>query len=491
MSSNPQKNPNLLEKVVSLCKRRGFVFPGSEIYGGLANSYDYGPLGSKLKNNIKSLWLKRFVQQREDVVIIDAALIMNSQVWRASGHLDNFSDLLIECKSCHHRFKAEDLGYKIDKTGTRFLKVFTDENMNCPNCGKDFQFTSPEKFNLMFQTFIGSVDPLNKLFALWMRFRKSDKNNDKLGKQMVSEEIDDLFKNIMDTLVFLRPETAQAMFVDFKNVLNTSRKQIPFGIAQIGKAFRNEITPGNFIFRTREFEQMEIEYFVREADWEKYFEHWLEEMRSWMEDIGLDLAKIHELEVPDGERAHYSKRTIDFEYEFPFGKEELYGLAYRGDFDLLNHYKEPPYRDPETNEEFWPHVVEPTWGVDRTVLAVLCEAYDDSNDGRVVLHLKPHLAPFQIAVFPLLRNKPELVEKAREVYTSLKKNFTVTWDDRGNVGKRYYSQDEIGTPYCVTFDFDSLTDHQVTVRDRDTMSQDRVAISGLKSYFLEKFDTEI
>ncbi len=483
------KTENLMDKIESLCKRRGFVFPGSEIYGGLANSWDYGPLGTQLKNNIKNLWLKRFVQQRDDIVIIDAALIMNSQVWRASGHLDNFSDLLIECKNCHHRFKAEDLGYKIDQSGTKFLKMFTDENRNCPNCGKDFQFTSPEKFNLMFQTFIGSVDPLNKLFALWLHFQKSDKNNDKFGKQMIGEEIDDLFKNIMDTMVFLRPETAQAMFVDFKNVLDTTRMTLPFGIAQIGKAFRNEITPGNFIFRTREFEQMEVEYFIREEDWEKYFEHWQSEMQKWIKLVGIDPKKVHELEVSEEERAHYSKRTIDFEFDFPFGRKELYGLAYRTDFDLRNHFKEPPYRDQETGEQLYPHVIEPSLGVDRTILAILLSCYKE-EEGRVVLKLPAVVAPYKAAVFPLLKNKPELVEGATNIYKELKKHFPVVWDERGNIGKRYYAQDEIGTPYCITFDFDSLNDHAVTVRDRDTMEQERVAISELSSYLSGKLNLQ-
>jgi glycyl-tRNA synthetase len=284
-----------------------------------------------------------------------------------------------------------------------------------------------------------------------------------------------------ENTVYFRPETAQAMFVDFKNILETSRKKIPFGIAQIGKAFRNEITPGNFIFRTREFEQMEIEYFIKEEEWEKLFEHWRKEMWSWITDtLGLDKKNIHELDVPKDELAHYSKKTIDFEYDFPFGKDELYGLAYRTDFDLKNHYKEQPYNDLEAGEKFYPHVVEPTWGVDRSVLAVLCDAYTEEKD-RVVLKVKPALAPYKVAVFPLLKNKPELIEKAKEVYKMLKKEFNVAWDDRGNIGKRYYSQDEIGTPFCVTVDFDSLEKDDVTIRDRDTMKQERVKIKDLVS----------
>jgi glycyl-tRNA synthetase len=287
--------------------------------------------------------------------------------------------------------------------------------------------------------------------------------------------------------VYFRPETAQAMFVDFKNVLDTTRRKLPFGIAQTGKAFRNEITPGNFIFRTREFEQMEIEYFIpvpkKDADWEEVFDYWQKEMWSWMTDeLGLEEKNIHELDVPDGERAHYSKKTIDFEYDFPFGKKELYGLAYRTDFDLRNHFKEEPYQDLESGEKLYPHVVEPTFGVDRSVLAVLCDSYVEEKE-RVVLKLKPKLAPYKVAVFPLLKNKPELVKKATEVYHQLKKDFNVAFDDRGNIGKRYYSQDEIGTPFCVTIDFDTLENDDVTVRDRDTMKQERIKIKDLTRYF--------
>lgn len=289
--------------------------------------------------------------------------------------------------------------------------------------------------------------------------------------------------------VYLRPETAQAMFVNFKNVLGTTRKTIPFGIAQVGKAFRNEITPGNFIFRTREFEQMEIEYFIKKDDWQEHFERWRKEMLGWMEDIGIDLKRVHELEVPAAERAHYSKRTIDFEFDFPFGRKELYGLAYRTDFDLRNHEKHSgqnlKYRDSETGQDFWPHVIEPTWGVDRSVLAVLCSAYDESDGDRLVLKLKPSLAPYKAAVFPLVANKPALVEKARAIYKLLTTNrqlLPVAWDDRGNIGKRYYSQDEIGTPFCVTVDYQTLEENTVTVRDRDTMVQERVGTNALVDY---------
>ena len=443
IQKNMAEKNDLMEKIVSLCKRRGFVFPGSEIYGGMANSWDYGPLGVELKNNIKQLWWKRFVQQREDMVGIDAALIMNPRVWEASGHLKNFSDPLVECKKCHSRFRADNI----------------DTGAACQSCGEKAGFTEAKMFNLMFKTFIGPAEE-------------------------------------QANIAYFRPETAQAMFVDFKNVLDTARKTVPFGIAQAGKAFRNEITPGNFIFRTREFEQMEIEYFIRppqkDEEWNQVFEHWRAEMKAWITEVlGLKWEHVHELEVPKDELAHYSKRTIDFEYHFPFGVSELYGLAYRTDFDLKNHSQASgqklEYMDPQSGEKFVPHCIEPTWGVDRSVLAVLCEHFDGSNPENVVLHLPPRLAPYKVAVFPLLKNKPELVKKAREIYDELRKHFTVAWDDRGNVGKRYYSQDEIGTPFCVTVDFDTIEkDGTVTVRDRDTKEQPRVKAEDLVAYLAPK-----
>lgn len=427
-----QSEPNLMDKVLSLSKQRGFVFPGSEIYGGLANSWDYGPLGVELRNNIKQLWWKMFVHGREDMVGIEAALIMNPKVWEASGHLAEFTDPLVECKKCHERFRADHV----------------DLSAACPNCKEEESFTTPKNFNMMLKTFLGPAE----------------------------EEAN---------VVYFRPETAQAMFVQFKNVLQTSRKRLPFGIAQIGKAFRNEITPGNFIFRTREFEQMEIEYFIREGEWETHFEAWRKSIHEWIKAVGIDESKVHELEIPDGERAHYSKRTMDFEFDYPFGQKELYGLAYRGDFDLKNHESASgenlKYRDPETNEEFLPHVIEPTWGVDRTFLAVLLSSYTEDGE-RVFLKLPPKIAPYKAAIFPLLANKPELVELARKVYGDLQQSFSITWDDRGNIGKRYYSQDEIGTPFCITVDFDSLEKGDVTVRFRDTATQERIGISELKSF---------
>jgi len=453
----PKEQEKTMEKIVSLAKQRGFIYPGSEIYGGLANSWDYGPLGVELKNNIKNLWWQRFVRRRDDIVGLDAALIMNPKVWEASGHVSEFNDPMVECKKCHARHRADHAQAVRVKQADSSNKL-SDEEKELWFCDskETHDYTTPKDFNMMFRTHLGPVED-------------------------------------NDNLVYLRPETAQAIFVDFKNILQTSRKAPPFGVAQIGKAFRNEITPGNFIFRTREFEQMEIEYFIEkpknDKDWEKYFDEWVKEMRAWIKEAGIDSKKIHELDVPKDELAHYSKKTIDFEFDFPFGKDELYGLAYRTDFDLKTHEKhsgqDTKYKDQETGEEYWPHVIEPSMGVDRTVLAVLCSAYKEEDD-RVVLKLDPKVAPYKVAVFPLLKNKPELVKLARSVYDDLRQKFMAAWDERGNVGKRYYSQDQIGTPYCVTVDFDSLDDKAVTVRDRDTTKQERVKIGELESYLSDK-----
>ncbi len=420
------------------------MFPGSEIYGGMANSWDYGPLGVELKNNIKKLWWKKFVQERDDMVGIDAALLMNPKVWEASGHLKNFTDPLVECKKCHNRFRSDTL----------------EGQKNCPECGGEF--TQAQQFNLMFKTFIGPAEE-------------------------------------SANIAYFRPETAQAMFVDFKNVLNTTRRKIPFGIAQVGKAFRNEITPGNFIFRTREFEQMEIEYFIREKDWKESFEYWLGEMKAWMKLIGLKDEDLHFAEIPDGERAHYSKRTVDIEFAFPFGVKELYGIAYRTDFDLKNHQEKSgtdlTYKDPVVGEEpFLPHVIEPTFGVDRTFLAVLIAAYQEEQaksaegeeEERIVLKLPKMLAPIQVAVLPLSK-KEELSSVAQKIAQDLRKNFTVDYDETQSIGKRYRRQDEIGTPFCVTVDFESLEDEAVTIRERDSMEQERIKIKELENYLSEKF----
>jgi glycyl-tRNA synthetase len=438
-------NQTSMETILSLCKRRGFIFPGSEIYGGLANSWDYGPLGVELKNNIKKAWWKKFVQERGDMVGLDAALIMNPKVWEASGHLATFTDPLVECKECHERYRADQI----------------DLSAACAKCGRKNTFTEPAAFNLMFKTFIGP---------------KEEATN----------------------IAYLRPETAQAIFVDFPNVVNTSRKRIPFGVAQIGKAFRNEITPGNFIFRTREFEQMEIEYFIHEKDWQEKFDMWLGLMHEWIKECGIDQGSIHNLEVEKDELAHYSKRTVDIEFNYPFGKKELYGLAYRTNFDLSSHGKasgkEIIYTDPVTNEKYTPHVIEPSFGVDRTLLAVLLSAYQEEaaptavegeEDKRIVLRLPKHLAPYKVAILPLSK-KEELSSVAENIATELRKYMMVDYDETQSIGKRYRRQDEIGTPFCVTVDFESLEDKKVTVRERDSMQQERVAIGELKEYLVNQ-----
>lgn len=426
-----------MEKIVSLCKRRGFVYPGSDIYGGLASTYDYGPLGTELKNNIKQVWWKYFIQNRRDMVGLDGGIILNPKVWEASGHIKEFKDSLVECKKCHKRFRPDKL----------------DDFSKCSECGG--VLTKPKIFSGMFKTTIGPVE----------------------------EE---------GVVTYLRPEIAQTIFVNYKNILDSTKVKIPFGIGQMGKCFRNEITTGNFIFRTIEFEIMELEYFISPEDnWKKVFKEWFEYIHKFTEKIGLDDKKLHDIEIPKKDLAHYSKRTVDMYYEFPFGKDELWAIAYRTDYDLSNHQKASgqnmEYSDEKTGKKYIPHVIEPTFGVDRTVLAVLSEAYyEDKKNNRVVLKLKPSMAPVKVAVFPLLANKPKLVKKAKEVYDMLKKEFVVSWDDRGNIGKRYYAQDEAGTPYCVTIDFDSLEKDDVTIRDRDTMKQERIKIKELIDYLNNK-----
>lgn len=439
-------NGNKMEKVVSLAKRRGFIFPGSEIYGGLANSWDFGPLGVELKNNLKKSWWKFFVQEREDIVGLDSTIIMNSKVWQASKHLKEFNDLLVECKECKNRFKVDDL----------------ENKKQCPNCGGNL--SKPRQFNTMFRTFLGPIE---------------DEAH----------------------IVYLRPETAQGMFVDFKQIQTASRQKIPFGIAQIGKAFRNEITPGNFLFRLREFEMMEIEYFIYKKDWRKSFDYWLGEIKKWLKMIGLAEENLKFHEIPEPERAHYSKRTVDIEYKFPFGTKELCAIAYRTNYDLSCHQdlsgQDLTYFNEETKEKFIPHVIEPTFGVERTILAILLDSYQEIKGGRtkttqavketeIVLQLDKDLAPIKVAILPLVRNKPELVKKAKEVYSLLKPHFTCQYDELGSIGRRYRRQDEIGTPYCLTIDFESFKKQDVTVRDRDTMKQRRVKIKELKKYLEEK-----
>ena len=444
-----------MEKIISLCKRRGFIFPGSEIYGGLANSWDYGPLGVELKKNIKDEWWELFVRGRGDMVGIDAALIMNPKVWEASGHVKEFTDPLVECKKCHQRFRVDQIYENWDKLQAEEKDVWHAPPCPNPNCrvmeNWSPPLSSPKKFNLLFKTFLGPTED-------------------------ASAE------------VYLRGELAQAMFVDFPNVLQTTREKLPFGIASQGRVFRNEITPGNFIFRTREFDLMEFEYFVRESDWQKYFEYWLEEMKKWLFHVGVKKDHLHFHEIKDGERAHYSKRTVDIEYDYPFGQKELYGLAYRTDFDLKNHQEKSgqnlTYTDKENGEKFLPHVIEPTFGVDRTVLVALLEAYHEEEvegETRVILKFPHWMAPYKVAVLPLSK-KPELSTVAEKICDDLRKNFVCDYDETQSIGKRYRRQDEVGTPFCITVDFDTLNDQAVTVRDRDTMKQDRIKIEDLKNY---------
>lgn len=433
-----QKPVVKMEDIVSLCKRRGFIFQGSEIYGGLAGTWDYGPLGLALKRNIMNLWWKMFVEDRDDMYGVDAAILMNQKVWQASGHVDTFTDPLIECSNCKSRFREDQI-----------------DTSECPNCGKEGTLSEARQFNMMFKTNVGPVD----------------------DEASVS---------------YLRPETAQGIFTNFKNVVDTFYPDMPFGIAQQGKAFRNEISPRDFLFRSREFEQMEVEYFVHPDGWEAEFEKWIQNVYEFLNALGLPKAKVHELEVPDEDRAHYSKRTIDFEYDFPIGRKELLGLAYRTDFDLGNiervSGKSMEYRPKDTGDPYVPHVIEPSFGVERAIMAVLTSAYTEdevNGEKRVYLKLPMHLAPVKVAVCPLAKNKPELVAKAREVYDMLKQEFgQVLWVDSGNIGKNYRKMDEIGVPHVVTVDFDTLegdTKDTVTVRNRDTTKQERVTIEKLNS----------
>lgn len=437
-----------LEDIVSLCKRRGFIFPGSDVYGGMAGTWDFGPLGVSLKRKMMDAWWHFWVDQRDDIYGVDAAILMNPRTWVASGHVDTFADPLIECKECHARLRADKLVEGATESIT--TEEFLAANVKCPNCGKQ-NWDEIKQFNMMFQTHVGPV-------------------------------ADD------DHIAYLRPETAQGIFTNFRNVVDTIYPNLPFGIAQQGKAFRNEISPRDFILRDRECSQMEIEYFVRPEDGLEEFEKMHREQRRFLEEIiGLPAEMIHDLEVPAEDRAHYSKRTIDMMFDYPNGQEELMGLAYRTDFDLMNIQRESgksmEYRDKVTGESFVPHVIEPSIGVERLFLAILTVAYTEdevNGEKRVVLKLPENLAPYKFCVSPLLKNKPELVAKAEEVYRLLKEKYTfVTWDDSGNIGKRYRKQDEIGTPKCVVVDFDSLENDDVTVRDRDTTEQIRVKIADL------------
>jgi len=429
-----------MEKVVSLCRRRGFIFPSSEIYGGLSSCWDYGPLGVELKKNIKAAWWQAMVQERDDTVGMDTSILMHPHTWAASGHLEGFSDPLVECKNCHLRWRVDEL-----------------EGNNCPSCGGEL--TEPRQFNLMFKTFMGPIE----------------------------EEA---------SVVYLRPETAQGIFVNFQNVLNTTRKRLPLGIAQIGKAFRNEITTGNFIFRSREFEQMEMEFFVKPGTDEEWFNYWLQERFNWYLKLGIKKENLRLRQHGKNELAHYARDCYDIDYLFPMGWSELEGVANRGDFDLIQHInnsgKSLDYFDDETKERFVPYIIEPSAGVDRSALAFLCDAYDEELDNgeiRVLLHLHPGLAPIKIAVLPLSRRE-NLVKLAKEIYADLRQCWMVSYDDAQSIGRRYRRQDEIGTPFCVTIDFQSLEDGQVTVRERDSMNQIRLPIAELKGTLQAKLEGE-
>lgn len=461
------KNAKTMEKIVSLAKTRGFIFPGSEIYGGLANTWDYGPLGVEFKNNVKKAWWKKFIQQSPYNVGLDSAILMNPQTWVASGHVGSFNDPLMDCKKCKARFRAdkliedylkdqgEDLNeISVDGWSNEKLKSFIEEkNIQCPECGAN-DFTDIRQFNLMFKTFQG-----------------------------VTED--------SSTQIFLRPETAQGIFVNFKNALRTSRKKVPFGIGQIGKSFRNEITPGNFTFRTREFEQMELEFFCKPGEDLEWFDYWLNFCKNWLLSLNMKEESIRLREHEKEELSHYSNATVDIEFKFPFGWGELWGIADRTDYDLKQHSQHSgvdfTYQDPITNEKYIPYCIEPSLGADRVALAFLVDAYDeeviDENDTRVVLRLHPALAPFKAAVLPLTK---KLKEDALKIYEKLSEKFMVDYDEAGSIGKRYRRHDEIGTPFCITFDYDSLEDHCVTIRDRDTMEQERVSIDKLEEYIEEK-----
>ena len=419
-----------MEKLVSLCRRRGFIFPSSEIYGGLSSCWDYGPLGVELKQNIKQAWWQAIVQERDDMVGLDASILMHPQTWEASGHLKGFADPLVECKSCHRRWRSDEL-----------------QGDSCPSCSGEL--TEPHLFNLMFKTFIGPIED-------------------------------------QASVVYLRPETAQGMFVNFENVVNTTRKRLPFGIAQIGKAFRNEVTTGNFIFRCREFEQMEIEFFVRPGSDKQWFDYWIEERTNWYVKLGIKKENLRLRQHSKEELAHYARECYDIDYLFPMGWAELEGIANRGDFDLVQHStfsgKSLTYYDEETKENITPYIIEPSAGVDRSFLAFLCDAYVEEEvegETRVLLHFHPDLAPIKVAVLPLSRRE-NLVSLAKEVYADLRRHFMTQYDDAQSIGRRYRRQDEIGTPFCVTIDFQSLEDKQVTIRERDTLSQIRVPVSELQ-----------
>ncbi len=447
-----------LEKIVSLAKRRGFIFQSSEIYGGVEGLWDLGPLGILMKNNIKNLWIKKFVMEKENIFLIEGTCLMHPKVWEASGHLEHFSDLLVECKNCHYRYRADHLA-----EGKFIGKGKASQKDQCPNCGGK-SFTEPRKFNLMFKTFLGPVE-------------------DKAHQ------------------TYLRPETAQSMFTNFKNVLNSMRAKIPFGIAQIGKSFRNEITLGDFIFRLREFEIAEIEYFVRPEDENEFFEFWVREWENFFLSLGIKKENLRRVEHPKESLAHYSKRTVDIEYRFPFGWAELAGIANRGNYDLKRHSQfsgeDLSYFDQKEKRKYFPSVIEPTMGLERIILALLLDAYEEIPGGRtkttkptkeveILLRLDKKVAPIKVAVLPLVKNEPKIVEKARNIYEILRPHFFCLYDEVDSIGRRYRRMDEIGVPFCLTIDFESLEKDDLTVRDRDTMEQERISVSNLIEFLKEK-----
>lgn len=450
---------DLKDKVYALAKRRGFVFPSSEIYGGLANTWDWGPAGTLLKNNIRDLWVKTFVTSKDNMVMLDAATILKPEVWEASGHMAGFNEALLDCKECRNRVRADHLiennlkDIKVEGLPyTELDRIIKENSIKCPKCGS-VNWTNVRKFNQLVEIKLGVLEE---------------------GKQ----------------LAYLRGEIAQGIFINFKNVLDSTRVKIPFGISQVGKAYRNEITMGQFTHRSFEFDLMEFEYFIKESDWEETFESFRKEMWNFALALGIREEKLRWREHEEFERSHYSKRTMDIEYEYPFGFKEMFGIAYRTNFDLFNHAKNSgkdlTYLDPKTNEKYIPHVIEPTFGLSRLAGILLFDSYFEDN-GRVVLKLDPKVAPYKVAVFPLLANKEELVSKARDIYSKLKtSNLSAVFDDRGNIGKRYYAQDEIGTPWCITVDFQTLEDDTVTIRDRDTGSQERVSLNEIEKVIQNK-----
>lgn len=456
-NNNQQKN---LSEIISLCKRRGFIFQSCEIYGGLSGFWDLGPLGSLMKNNLRKLWLKRFTRQTDNVFLIEGTIIMHKRVWEASGHIENFTDPLMECKKCNTRFRADHL-----MDGKFVGQGKAKEKGQCVNCGSK-EFTEPRMFNLMFKTFVGPVE------------------NDA-------------------SIAYLRPETAQSMFTNFQNVVNSMRAKLPFGIAQAGKCFRNEITTGDFIFRSREFEIAEIEFFVKPGEDEKWFDFWLEKWEKFFLEIGIKKENLRRYEHPKESLAHYSKRTVDLEYNFPFGWSELAGVANRTDYDLRRHNafsgKDLMYFDEKENKKYFPYVIEPTMGLERVLMTLIIDAFEEIEGGRTkttqptkekeyLLKLNKNIAPIKVAILPLVKNNEEIVKKSRDVFDMLKGDFYCQYDDAGSIGRRYRRQDEIGTPYCITIDFDTLKDDTVTVRDRDTMEQERIKIKELPDFFKEQFE---